>query len=265
WISCFFFEGRRRHTRFSRDWSSDVCSSDLDTSRLTAAFLKSAKNCLTSGRSKADANPGNTSSKMSILRFISRSAFYKFHPPVFRLAFRRIVIRHRLGFTFSVGFHAVFGYFKLLGQNPSYSSGPLAGEFEIQFFRSIGIGMTDYADPDSRIPLQHRGNFPQHTIGFRTHLRGSNVEQDSVGGPTSFTDQFISEINASGRDFHIADVYLHLPVVGIKTAQGQLQIGGPRRHEGGNIYHFPFIYPESEAFPVHRHGNAGTGCHGLAI
>src|SRR5690606_39794551 len=22
--------GRRRHTRFSRDWSSDVCSSDLD-------------------------------------------------------------------------------------------------------------------------------------------------------------------------------------------------------------------------------------------
>src|SRR5690606_40476745 len=24
-----FFSGRRRHTRFSRDWSSDVCSSDL--------------------------------------------------------------------------------------------------------------------------------------------------------------------------------------------------------------------------------------------
>src|SRR5690606_39279136 len=27
---CFFFSSRRRHTRFSRDWSSDVCSSDLD-------------------------------------------------------------------------------------------------------------------------------------------------------------------------------------------------------------------------------------------
>src|SRR5690606_39928449 len=27
--SCFFFSSRRRHTRFSRDWSSDVCSSDL--------------------------------------------------------------------------------------------------------------------------------------------------------------------------------------------------------------------------------------------
>src|SRR5690606_39571974 len=27
--SFFFFSSRRRHTRFSRDWSSDVCSSDL--------------------------------------------------------------------------------------------------------------------------------------------------------------------------------------------------------------------------------------------
>src|SRR5690606_41193266 len=25
----FFLSSRRRHTRFSRDWSSDVCSSDL--------------------------------------------------------------------------------------------------------------------------------------------------------------------------------------------------------------------------------------------
>src|SRR5690606_40855765 len=25
----FFFSSRRRHTSFSRDWSSDVCSSDL--------------------------------------------------------------------------------------------------------------------------------------------------------------------------------------------------------------------------------------------
>src|SRR5690606_40392793 len=28
----FFFSSRRRHTRFSRDWSSDVCSSDLESS-----------------------------------------------------------------------------------------------------------------------------------------------------------------------------------------------------------------------------------------
>src|SRR5438270_13808870 len=26
---CFFFSSRRRHTRFDCDWSSDVCSSDL--------------------------------------------------------------------------------------------------------------------------------------------------------------------------------------------------------------------------------------------
>src|SRR5207249_6664251 len=26
----FFFSSRRRHTRSKRDWSSDVCSSDLD-------------------------------------------------------------------------------------------------------------------------------------------------------------------------------------------------------------------------------------------
>src|SRR5271157_4021543 len=28
-ILCFFFSSRRRHTRCGRDWSSDVCSSDL--------------------------------------------------------------------------------------------------------------------------------------------------------------------------------------------------------------------------------------------
>src|SRR2546430_14212413 len=28
-MCCFFFSSRRRHTRFDCDWSSDVCSSDL--------------------------------------------------------------------------------------------------------------------------------------------------------------------------------------------------------------------------------------------
>src|SRR5690606_40767357 len=36
----FFFSSRRRHTRFSRDWSSDVCSSDLQN--LLALFLSSS-------------------------------------------------------------------------------------------------------------------------------------------------------------------------------------------------------------------------------
>src|SRR5690606_39755882 len=36
----FFFSSRRRHTRFSRDWSSDVCSSDLHRSSQTRQGLK---------------------------------------------------------------------------------------------------------------------------------------------------------------------------------------------------------------------------------
>src|SRR3954466_2640898 len=31
---CFFFSSRRRHTRLSCDWSSDVCSSDLGGRRI---------------------------------------------------------------------------------------------------------------------------------------------------------------------------------------------------------------------------------------
>src|SRR5215203_6878279 len=34
----FFFSSRRRHTRYWRDWSSDVCSSDLETGRPGAWF-----------------------------------------------------------------------------------------------------------------------------------------------------------------------------------------------------------------------------------
>src|SRR5690606_41002941 len=48
YVVFFFFSSRRRHTRFSRDWSSDVCSSEsraqnvlahlyLDAGRLDAA------------------------------------------------------------------------------------------------------------------------------------------------------------------------------------------------------------------------------------
>src|SRR5437879_13096628 len=29
-MRCFFISSRRRHTRYIGDWSSDVCSSDLD-------------------------------------------------------------------------------------------------------------------------------------------------------------------------------------------------------------------------------------------
>src|SRR5690625_6868592 len=40
WSSfAFFFSSRRRHTRWPRDWSSDVCSSDLDDDSSTALGL----------------------------------------------------------------------------------------------------------------------------------------------------------------------------------------------------------------------------------
>src|SRR3989442_6869475 len=35
WSVCFFFSSRRRHTRCGRDWSSDVCSSDLGIGTLS--------------------------------------------------------------------------------------------------------------------------------------------------------------------------------------------------------------------------------------
>src|SRR5207237_3227783 len=36
----FFFSRRRRHTRFKCDWSSDVCSSDLEQPDLTRALIE---------------------------------------------------------------------------------------------------------------------------------------------------------------------------------------------------------------------------------
>ena len=41
-VFVFFFSSRRRHTRLVRDWSSDVCSSDL---KLTDIFDKWGLHC----------------------------------------------------------------------------------------------------------------------------------------------------------------------------------------------------------------------------
>src|SRR2546421_4189426 len=40
WHFFFFFSSRRRHTRSDRDWSSDVCSSDLDPDALQPFSLE---------------------------------------------------------------------------------------------------------------------------------------------------------------------------------------------------------------------------------
>src|SRR5256884_6692870 len=43
---CFFFSSRRRHTRCSRDWSSDVCSSDLFVDEKRIGFFSAWENSL---------------------------------------------------------------------------------------------------------------------------------------------------------------------------------------------------------------------------
>src|SRR5690606_40082877 len=45
--SPFFFSSRRRHTRFSRDWSSDVCSSDLQGREIIGLRLNFSKRYIT--------------------------------------------------------------------------------------------------------------------------------------------------------------------------------------------------------------------------
>src|SRR3712207_8633997 len=40
----FFFSSRRRHTRYWRDWSSDVCSSDLYVAGGQQVFMMSWRN-----------------------------------------------------------------------------------------------------------------------------------------------------------------------------------------------------------------------------
>src|SRR5690606_24382351 len=46
----FFFSSRRRHTSFSRDWSSDVCSSDMTRTRPRGTWHASASRCRWPGR-----------------------------------------------------------------------------------------------------------------------------------------------------------------------------------------------------------------------
>src|SRR5438046_10362492 len=48
----FFFSSRRRHTRLVSDWSSDVCSSDLDigAARVTVMDFDTRRDCREPGR-----------------------------------------------------------------------------------------------------------------------------------------------------------------------------------------------------------------------
>src|SRR5690606_39924142 len=54
----FLFSSRRRHTRFSRDWSSDVCSSDLKKT----ATKRARKSAVKKSTAKSSANSAATTS-----------------------------------------------------------------------------------------------------------------------------------------------------------------------------------------------------------
>ena len=44
-VQTFFFSSRRRHTIYWRDWSSDVCSSDLPLARRFAINVLNSVSC----------------------------------------------------------------------------------------------------------------------------------------------------------------------------------------------------------------------------
>src|SRR6266542_4900513 len=55
----FFFSSRRRHTRCYRDWSSDVCSSDLGSERAVLGAAKAQHVNMTGDVSKLAAEMGD--------------------------------------------------------------------------------------------------------------------------------------------------------------------------------------------------------------
>src|SRR3712207_4818256 len=65
-VCFFFFSSRRRHTRYWRDWSSDVCSSDLPAFRLGTAdgvrrgvHFMATEPCLVAYRLRSEAQQGD--------------------------------------------------------------------------------------------------------------------------------------------------------------------------------------------------------------
>src|SRR5690625_5888728 len=50
----FFFSSRRRHTRWPRDWSSDVCSSDLDSDEIRPGAHHTLDGVATTLRNNSD-------------------------------------------------------------------------------------------------------------------------------------------------------------------------------------------------------------------
>src|SRR5699024_18357 len=64
----FFFSSRRRHTRSKRDWSSDVCSSDLEIQKVMSEINSLAPGVGQILAIHGDSGTGKSSLARSILR-----------------------------------------------------------------------------------------------------------------------------------------------------------------------------------------------------
>src|ERR1041385_9457815 len=80
----FFFSSRRRHTRCSRDWSSDVCSSDLSSSSGAEPLVALLSDSTAEAAAKTEAmtkfSPANRPLRFSIRRRKRPSFLVPFHP-----------------------------------------------------------------------------------------------------------------------------------------------------------------------------------------
>src|SRR2546422_10666961 len=68
-LAFFFFSSRRRHTRCSRDWSSDVCSSDLV---VQISYVGSAGHKLFRTRDINQATPADPATRTAAQRDATR-------------------------------------------------------------------------------------------------------------------------------------------------------------------------------------------------
>src|SRR3712207_9585632 len=106
--SLFFFSSRRRHTRYWRDWSSDVCSSDLSLAGLAFYILGPATPFAFAGvllwglgaslgfpvgMSAAADDPAHAASRASVVASIRHCAFLG-GPPLIGFLGDHITVRN---------------------------------------------------------------------------------------------------------------------------------------------------------------------------
>src|SRR6266704_4193575 len=73
-ITSFFFSSRRRHTRSKRDWSSDVCSSDLAGHLASHGWTKE-QYCQAFGLERGQSLEGPETRKLRAAAFTARLLF----------------------------------------------------------------------------------------------------------------------------------------------------------------------------------------------